>query len=327
MLGLIGEISSLLKNQRFLGPKKCKAFLRVSRFCSTLCGATTIESGIMKVIGVTGGKGGTGKSTVACALAVELGRRGRTVLLCDMDADCPNDHLLLGIERKRRCMVYQRIAKWDFDKCDNCGKCALVCRNNAIVCVGGNAPMFMAKQCNGCGACVIECPRKAISWDKKVVGAVYNGRGFGVDLLSCELEINEPVSEIVVAKACDIVSEDKGKYDYVIVDTAAGTHCDVIAALGVCDAALCITEPTPLGAHDLELICRLLSRMDVGFEVVVNRYEKGRDEIADKVVSMYGKDVFAKVPYSKKIMMDYSNGVPVKHKSIDKIADWMEGSL
>ncbi len=281
----------------------------------------------MKIIGVTGGKGGTGKSTVATAVAVEIAGRGKKVLLCDMDADCPNDHLLLGIERKQVCEVFQRIAKWDLDKCVKCGKCAKVCRTNAIVCVTGSAPMFMAKQCNGCGACVIECPADAISWDKKVVGAIYKGCGFGIDLLSCELEINEPVSEIVVAKACEIVATDKKKYDYIIVDTAAGTHCDVIAALGVCDAALCVTEPTPLGAHDLELICKLLSRMDVDFEVVVNRYEAGRDEIVDAVVSKYGKHVFAKVPYSRKIMIDYSNGVPVKHKSIEKIAAWVEGSL
>ena len=280
----------------------------------------------MKIIGVTGGKGGTGKSTVATAVAVELAGRGKKVLLCDMDADCPNDHLLLGIERKQACEVFQRVAKWDLDRCDKCGKCAKVCRTNAIVCVAGNAPMFMARQCNGCGACAIECPVDAISWDKKVVGAIYTGCGFGVDLLSCELEINEPVSEIVVAKACEIIADDKKKYDYIIVDTAAGTHCDVIAALGVCDVALCVTEPTPLGAHDLELICKLLSRMDIDFEVVVNRYEKGRDEIVDKVISKYGRPVFAKVPYSKKIMMDYSNGVPVKHKSIEKIAAWIEGS-
>ncbi len=280
----------------------------------------------MKIIGITGGKGGTGKSTVATAVAVELARRGKKVLLCDMDADCPNDHLLLGIERKQACEVFQRIAKWGLDKCDNCGKCAKVCRNNAIVCVEGSAPMFMAKQCNGCGACVIECPRDAISWDEKVVGAIYKGSNFGIDLLSCELEINEPVSEIVVAKACEIIAADKGKYDHIIVDTAAGTHCDVIAALGVCDAALCITEPTPLGAHDLELICKLLSRMKIDFEIVVNRYETGRDKIVDAVVSKYRKAVFAKVPYSKKIMMDYSNAVPVKHKSIEKITAWIEGS-
>ena len=51
------------------------------------------------IIGVTGGKGGTGKSTVATALAVELAKNSK-VLLVDADVECPNDHLLLNIERK-----------------------------------------------------------------------------------------------------------------------------------------------------------------------------------------------------------------------------------
>ena len=51
----------------------------------------------MKTIGITGGKGGTGKSTVATALAFELSKKNK-VLLVDADADCPNDHLLLNIK-------------------------------------------------------------------------------------------------------------------------------------------------------------------------------------------------------------------------------------
>ena len=51
----------------------------------------------MKIIGITGGKRGTGKSTVATALAFELSKN-KKVLLVDADVDCPNDHLILGIK-------------------------------------------------------------------------------------------------------------------------------------------------------------------------------------------------------------------------------------
>ena len=54
----------------------------------------------MKTIGITGGKGGTGKSTIATALAYHLSKKSR-VLLVDADVDCPNDHLLLSIEREK----------------------------------------------------------------------------------------------------------------------------------------------------------------------------------------------------------------------------------
>ena len=61
-----------------------------------------------KTIAVTGGKGGTGKSTVATALAYQLAKNNK-VLLVDLDVDCPNDHLLLGLKRKlekKTCLFY-----------------------------------------------------------------------------------------------------------------------------------------------------------------------------------------------------------------------------
>ncbi|MBD3310595.1 P-loop NTPase, partial [Candidatus Woesearchaeota archaeon] len=45
-------------------------------------------------IAITGGKGGTGKSTIAVALA-SLISKNKDVLLIDADVDCPDDHLLL----------------------------------------------------------------------------------------------------------------------------------------------------------------------------------------------------------------------------------------
>ena len=93
---------------------------------------------MVKIIGITGGKGGTGKSTVATALAFELAKV-RKVLLVDADVDCPNDHLLLSIKRNNLETVYQRIPKFDVKKCSKCGKCGQVCKTNAIVSKIGRA--------------------------------------------------------------------------------------------------------------------------------------------------------------------------------------------
>ena len=66
-------------------------------------------------ITVTGGKGGTGKSIVATSFAVEFARNKKTMLV-DADAECPNDHLLLSLKRKKYRTIYQPIPKWDFNK-------------------------------------------------------------------------------------------------------------------------------------------------------------------------------------------------------------------
>ncbi len=52
-----------------------------------------------RVISVGGGKGGVGKSVVACSLAVARAQAGRQVVLVDADLGAANLHTLLGIAR------------------------------------------------------------------------------------------------------------------------------------------------------------------------------------------------------------------------------------
>ena len=55
-------------------------------------------SGVRRILAVTGGKGGIGKSTVASTLALLLARAGRRTGLLDLDLTGPSDHILLGFE-------------------------------------------------------------------------------------------------------------------------------------------------------------------------------------------------------------------------------------
>ena len=52
----------------------------------------------VKVIAITGGKGGVGKTTVAVNLAVALAERGRAVLLLDADLGLANVDVMLGLQ-------------------------------------------------------------------------------------------------------------------------------------------------------------------------------------------------------------------------------------
>mgnify|MGYP006276372671 CR=1 FL=1 len=258
------------------------------------------------IVGVTGGKGGTGKSTIATALAYELGQSSK-VLLVDADVDCPNDHLLLGIERSVLRSVRQRIPTFGTDRCNRCGRCADVCRMNAIIV--GKDPVLFPAQCNGCGACQIICATDAIRWSEKAVGTLYTGNAHSIELLSGELLPNEPMSETIVHAL--LGSMNPGNYDHVIIDTAAGTHCPVVAALKPCERIFLVTEPTPFGKHDLGLMQELIERIGKQASIILNRSDIDTANI----------DAEWHIPHTKEIAAAYASGKPAQHPTIKKIVE------
>jgi MinD superfamily P-loop ATPase len=153
-----------------------------------------------------------------------------------------------------------------------------------------------------------------VRWDKKIIGTIFEGKKGNIKFLSGELKISEPLSEFIVSE----IKKQITKKGFVIIDTAAGTHCDVISALEICDKIFCVTEPTPLGMHDAELIIKLVEIMKKPYEIILNRYE-GDATLLKPLLNKYEKTDFFKIPYSKKIIDNYSQGIPVEDESIFSI--------
>jgi len=271
-------------------------------------------------IAITGGKGGTGKSVISTSLAGYLSKKN-SVLLVDADVDCPNDHLILSIERKKLKEVKQMIPKWNFDRCIKCGKCSEACKANAILQVKNKYPIFFREQCNGCGACLLVCPENAITKSSKTVGNIFVGKNQNLSFLSGELMPGELISELIVDS---LKKEIKGNYDFILIDTAAGTHCDVIAALDGCNLALAVTEPTPLGEHDLDLILQLTKKLDIPTKIILNRSDIAKKSKIKQMAKNYGVEMISEIPYSKKIQQQYSKGELIKDKNIEKLAEKIE---
>lgn len=269
-------------------------------------------------IAITGGKGGTGKSTVATALSREMTHYGR-VLLVDADVDCPNDHLILGLEREKVREVENMVPVFDEEKCIKCGRCSEVCKENAIIQVKDKYPILAPKQCTGCRACEFACPVGAISESKQVIGKILRGSG-SVDLLSGEMDPGIEESSLIVNSLKEHVKRIENNYDYIIIDTAAGTHCPVIAALSGVDIGIAVTEPTPLGNHDLNLILKLMGSLGIDSEVILNRSDISDSKEIEDTVKRKKSKLVGEIPYSKEIESDYSKGKPIKHPTIQELA-------
>jgi len=269
-------------------------------------------------IGITGGKGGTGKSTIATALAYELAKKNK-VLLIDADVDCPNDHIILPINRDKVKDVKQVIPKFDLSKCRKCGKCGEACRFNAIAAVKGKIPIFVECPCNGCQACIIACPNNAIKKGERIVGEIFKGKKGDLTLVSAQIIPNYAGSAFVVGKEKEFAKKTEKDYDHIITDTSPGAHCNVIEALQDCDLPIAVTEPTPLGVHDLDLILKLVQVLNKKAKIVLNRSDIGDKDLIKRIAKKYNTEIITEIPYSKKLIEQYSSGKPVKIKLVDDI--------
>lgn len=255
----------------------------------------------MKIV-VTGGKGGVGKSMVATSLSIMMASSSKTMLI-DADVECPNDHLLLNTKRKFHSNVYQPIPSWDFSKCIKCGKCASICKQEAIAFVESRYPAFIKEACIGCKACMAVCPTGAIKESKKDIGKIYTAKSRGVFLVSGETKLGELASGEIVASLRNKSDALNKKFmaKNIIIDSAPGIGCPVIASITGTDYMVAVTEPTPSALHDLERVLYLANHFSIRSGILINKFDIAKN-FCKKIESYSAKKgipIIGRIPYSK----------------------------
>lgn len=272
------------------------------------------------VIGVTGGKGGVGKTTVAVNLAAAVAARGRKVALVDADVDAPNAAILLGLSLDNPVDVPVTQPVFDHQKCSDCKLCISACRLNSLFRPKEKTILLMG-ECNGCEACFLVCPSDAISRGRRSVGTTYKNTSGKLTLYTGELHPGLEESALVVTAVKKRVFAEADQFDCILIDTSPGTHCNVIDALKGATHVLAVTEPTPLGAHDLDLMLSLLDMFKVSRSIFINRADlPGRMNEIQDVAATHETQIETGLKLDEDLLASYVNGVPVVDAYPDSLA-------
>jgi len=272
----------------------------------------------VKELVVISGKGGTGKTSLVASFAA-LSEKS---VVADCDVDAADLHLILSPQVLDRAdFVGGKLAKVITDKCVGCGRCAQLCRFDAVT-FDGPANDVVAKtyhidpvSCEGCGVCAHFCPAQAIDFSPRISGEYYiSSTRFG-PLVHARLGIGEGNSGklvTVVRREARRVAEEKG-LDLIIIDGAPGIGCPVIASITGATMVLIVTEPTPSGLHDLERVADLAAHFGIPAYVCINKFDINAQMTRkiEKNASTRGLEVSGTIRYDPAVTHAQLDGMSV----------------
>jgi MinD superfamily P-loop ATPase len=246
---------------------------------------------------IISGKGGTGKTSLTAAFCHLADRP----VICDLDVDTPDLHLLLQPEKlKSETFISGNEASVRTEMCTLCGTCIDLCKYQAISERNGSMVVNPYK-CEGCKVCVAYCPEEAIDFPEKHCGDWYlSDTRFG-PMVHAQLFPAEENSGRLVAllkKEAKALAEQKGA-PLILSDGPPGIGCPVISALSGANLAVIVTEPTPSGIHDLKRILELCEHFNIPAAVIINKADLNPDQT--RAIEDYCREnsrrVMAKLPH------------------------------
>jgi MinD superfamily P-loop ATPase len=270
----------------------------------------------MKQLVIISGKGGTGKTVITGAFAALAKKK----IMADCDVDAADLHLLLQPNiKKRHEFKSGQTATIDKKICQQCGKCIVACRFNAI----SQDFVIDPISCEGCAFCTYICSVQAIKMEENLAGEWFISETRFGPMVHAKLGIAEENSGKLVAlvrkKAKEIAEENN--CDWVIIDGAPGIGCPVIASLSGIDYALVITEPTLSGLHDAIRVIDVAKHFGVPVKLVINKYDLNTEmsEKIEKYCNKNGISLIGKIGFDKSVVEAMVEGKTIleyKHTKI-----------
>ena len=256
-------------------------------------------------LAVISGKGGTGKTTIALALA-EL---AKDTVKADCDVDAPNLHLFYrGKNIKKEEFFGEKIGVIDNNSCTACKECERVCQFDAIK--DGKVDPFKRE---GCGACTLVCSEDAITLKEVKTADVYITQTNKGIISRSKMEIGSEGS----GKLITLLRSNARKFAHsntiIIIDGSPGIGCPVISSVTGSHAVLIVTEPTQSGLEDFKRAIELSRHFGVLIFACINKYDI--NEKVTEEIENYCKDndiyLVGKIPYDDMVLKSINQLIPI----------------
>jgi MinD superfamily P-loop ATPase len=268
----------------------------------------------VKQLVILSGKGGTGKTSVAAALA-HLASQHKSLVMADGDVDAANLELVLDpVHQATRAFMSGQEAVIDVEQCTACGTCAEVCRFDAIL-PDGDGYRVDGVACEGCAACFYSCPAGAVRMEEQQAGNWFRSETRFGPLFHAHLFAGQENSGKLVTRVKRQAQLWAPQVDaeLMLVDGPPGIGCPVISALSGADLALLVVEPTVSGAHDLERVLGIADHFRVEAVAVLNKADLNPAQ-SDRIAAFCerrGVEVLGRIPYDTVITQAMVEGLPV----------------
>ena len=266
-------------------------------------------------IAIASGKGGVGKSSITSSLIYDLSTESK-IIGVDADADTPNLHIVFGISKWdwEKPLRDERLAYIDSQKCNGCGECA---KNCPYECIHMNEGTYKIDEfiCEGCNVCSIVCRYNAIKYRPTIPGYV-KGRSLNENtyIVSSMLKAGRANSGKLVFEAKREAKRVKNdaKFDHIIIDSAAGIGCQVIASINGSDLTVMVAEPTPTSLSDAKRLLKVIRHFKIKPAIIINKIDVD-EKFAKRIVEFADRNkiqILGTIPYDKSVLKAIANGEP-----------------
>ncbi|MCU4164336.1 P-loop NTPase [Carboxylicivirga caseinilyticus] len=257
----------------------------------------------MKEITILSGKGGTGKTTIAAALASVA----KNAVYCDNDVDAADLHLLFNPTIQEK---YDFSSGWavsiDSEKCNACSLCLQHCRFDAIHQHDNGEIYINSLQCEGCRLCERVCPNDAISSIENTNNHWFISTSRFGTLVHAEMGPGEENSGKLVSQVRKKAKEIglASNLNFILNDGPPGIGCATIASISGTNRVLLVIEPTKSGLHDAIRLIELINSFNIETYAIINKFDIN-EEVVEEIKTFLNDNnipLLAQIPFDEKMV-------------------------